>query len=152
MKAKIELCPLCKRKMNPRKVVFCRTLVSVLFKVYEYCKSKNVTQFHTTETKNIMTHAEYARLNDLVRFNLLKKDYSNKHGGYEIDFETVEKYLRGELAVAIYFVKYVGGERIKYSNIRKTIREVKNVTEIIEMIGEKMTEYLPVEKKDEKLF
>lgn len=142
-------CPCCghvldvpaaiRKKLSKRKVVFTRNLVTALVKALVHCRNHKTNQVQIRELK--LKNAEYARMNDLVRFGLAYKREDMKAGEYGIPRKRADLFLRGEWAVASHFWHNPVDNTNEMSEERIFVSQVPRSDEIIAWYGEKFSEY-----------
>lgn len=123
-----------------REVKFCGTLLSGLVKAYKHCASKQSTELFMEDFKSLLTQSEYARFNDLVRFDLLSKP-EKKNGCYKLNVKKSKEFLRGEDTIIKAYFRNKTTKEIIPSTEKIGIDEVPSVDKLREEMGDKFTRY-----------
>lgn len=139
---KKESCPTCGQNVSKRKVTMNKILVSAAAK---FCHAAIEQKTNVIKLRNVLlTNSEYARVNDLVRFGLLYKNADMFNGEYGVPIERIQKFIAGEHFVAEYFLTnpLAPNDPVEMSANYVSVNEIKGITELMEELGPKVTEYI----------
>jgi hypothetical protein len=132
------------RPKGLRKVVFCGVFISLLIKVYRYCKNNktNFVVMKDFKKQQGIDTSEYARMSDLVRFEFATRP-SEKNGEYLFDVQRIYDFITGDWAVAAYFLRDQRTDSdYELSEKRIKIGNTPSIEKVIEEYGDKFTEYV----------
>lgn len=94
----IETCPHCGSIVSERKIVLDRTMVSAMWRVFKWCKEKNVHEFYTRDVAHLFSKTQYARFGDTIYFGGIVYKHAKAH--YGLNMERAEAFFRNQLAVS----------------------------------------------------
>lgn len=132
-------CPHCGQKLKPeqRAVRMSTTLVSALMKVYKWCVENGVHEFKMNKLRHLLSHNEYANMNNWPMFGGLVYKNDNIYG---LNFDRIEEFKEGKRLVPEKIWKSnVGGENVIEKYI--SIRQVPNVKKLLDDDGKFKIEY-----------
>ena len=136
-------CPTCSQPTDKQKIHINSLMVTALLKAYRHGVRHRV---HSLRIRDLdLTRSEYGMMSCLITFGLLYRTPLMKKGEYGIPYQRVHDFIVGQYKVpAYYLTNPTTGER-ELSFDRITIDQVKNVSDIQDLYGDCMTEFLPQE-------
>jgi len=140
----IQFCGSCGQKVSLRKMRIDSWMISWLIKCFNFVMRNKVQWFQIQEIDLIPQ--EYSKLNHLVRFWLLYKNWEMKNGEYWVPRKTVSMFLAWEWRVSEFYetdpTKKEWEEWRRFmSEKRISIEEIPSVWELKEQFWEKLVEY-----------
>jgi hypothetical protein len=102
----LKRCPVCNGNIEDRQVALYKGLIRTLYSVYVWCKTQGKHEFTTKEIRGIMSHNDYARFGDLVRFGGIvykpNGDDGKSHKAlYGINMERAAAFFQGTYRIPV---------------------------------------------------
>lgn len=133
-------CTQCGQSIRKRKVMFASALSGAMIKAYFKASEKDSPTVLISDLQ--LNHSEYTRINDLVRFGLLYKGETMRHGEYGVPRKRIAEFLNNQWPVSEYFYKNPVTKENEMSEKRIFFRDVPSTAEVVEKYGPKLTEYI----------
>lgn len=131
----IERCPICNANIKDRKITLYRGIIRTLYSIYCWCKDRGKHEFTTKQIKQRMTHNDYARFGDLIRFGGIvykPKDENGKtrKAQFGINMSRADAFFHGNYRIPV----QITIDQIRNEVIDKTEVDIKDFPELHELL------------------
>lgn len=135
----VRRCDHCGHIISEREIALYRGLVRALWKVFVFCKDKNIHEFTRKDIKHLFSNEnDTARFGDWVMFGGLV--YKNKKASYGLNLERCHDFFRGEYSIPIRVWKNPVTKVITKGEY-KTIHEIPKLKDMLNSDMEYVARY-----------